>query len=204
MKKYLSILALTAIATGAFAQGTLIFGNNGSTLVRQGGTSTTDASATAVAANGAVVELAWAASSATYVPWNVGMNETAWLAANPGWAVLTGPVNIAPIAGRFSGGTFTANTAPAGALIQAVVLGWTGGGSFDAAWASGTSYTAIGPAFTVQTGNPTTTPPGTAAPIVSSTATPFTGLTLVQVPEPATFALAGLGAAALFIFRRRK
>jgi hypothetical protein len=32
----------------------------------------------------------------------------------------------------------------------------------------------------------------------------FTGFSIVAIPEPSTFALAGLGAAALLIFRRRK
>jgi hypothetical protein len=33
--------------------------------------------------------------------------------------------------------------------------------------------------------------------------TTFGGITLAPIPEPATFALAGLGLAALMVFRRR-
>jgi len=47
--------------------------------------------------------------------------------------------------------------------------------------------------------NPVATPPGAPPDFVNMPAT-----IIVGVPEPSTFALAGLGAAALLIFRRRK
>jgi hypothetical protein len=47
--------------------------------------------------------------------------------------------------------------------------------------------------------NPVTLPPGTPPGFVNMPATVMT-----PIPEPSTFALAGLGAAALLIFRRRK
>jgi hypothetical protein len=47
--------------------------------------------------------------------------------------------------------------------------------------------------------------PATASdPVPNFFMSNFSGFTIVPVPEPSTFALAGLGAAALLIFRRRK
>lgn len=46
--------------------------------------------------------------------------------------------------------------------------------------------------------------PATVVFAATPDASHFSSLTLVPVPEPSTFALAGLGAAALLIFRRRK
>jgi hypothetical protein len=48
--------------------------------------------------------------------------------------------------------------------------------------------------------------PATAAATFAATAdaSHWNGLTLYYIPEPSTFALAGLGAAAMLIFRRRK
>ena len=53
--------------------------------------------------------------------------------------------------------------------------------------------------FTNPLGNPNASPPGTPAELSNMPA-----LVVSSVPEPGTFALAGLGAAALLIFRRRK
>lgn len=73
------------------------------------------------------------------------------------------------------------------------------------AWALGTStfnasnLRGQSTVFSNPLGNPQAQPPGTP--------TDFTGMPAVilsPIPEPSTFALAGLGAAALLIFRRRK
>jgi len=71
---------------------------------------------------------------------------------------------------------------------------WTGATSFANA-----NIKTSSPVFSNPLGNPNAQPPGLP--------TDFTGMpavVLVPVPEPSTFALAGLGAAALLIFRRRK
>jgi len=52
--------------------------------------------------------------------------------------------------------------------------------------------------------SPTASASPTAAPNPPGPLTGLTSITLNGVPEPSTFALAGLGAAALLIFRRRK
>jgi len=61
--------------------------------------------------------------------------------------------------------------------------------------------------FSTTTGNPQATPPGTAT-LLSGTLTGTigaanTGVFLTPIPEPTSFALAGLGLAALLVFRRR-
>jgi hypothetical protein len=65
----------------------------------------------------------------------------------------------------------------------------------SAAWSSGLIAAGESTVFTVANiGGNVNTPPSTG----------FTSFNLYVVPEPSTFALAGLGAAAMLIFRRRK
>jgi hypothetical protein len=196
MKKYLSMLAVVAVAASAFAQGTVNFSNNGSTLVKNpDGTSLPNA--------GGYVQLLWAPAGTAAADYSATQSLTAWLAANPGWAAIDSSIKaIGPVAGRFLGGTVTVPTPVAGAPIQAAVASWSGTmQTFDAAFAAGANL-GISTEFAVTTGNPNTTPAG--VPAVITGAGQFGGMTLVAVPEPSTLALAGLGAAALLIFRRRK
>lgn len=200
MKKYLSILAVTALAASAFAQGTVSFVNNSASIVKAG---TDLASAVAIPANGGYVQLLWAPSGTAATPYTAG-SLTDWLAANPGWAAIDASIKaVGPAAGRFNAGAITVPTATPGAPIQAAVAAWQGNfASFNAA-AAAQAATGISSSFAVATGNPTTTPPGTAASITG--AGQFTGVTALSIiPEPSALTLAGLGAAALMIFRRRK
>jgi hypothetical protein len=213
MKKVFVTLAVGMLAASAFAQGTLVFANNAASTIKL-------ENAAGVPASGGQVQFAWAAVGASYTPWTASMTAAEWTAANAAWTVIGTPVNVTPTPGRFSGGTITAGstgTLAPGALIQGVVIGWTGTGAADYlagyALASGQAVSAtthqfgVSNPFTVDTGDPTTVPPGSAGFIYNSTATPFVGLTMANIapiPEPSSFALAGLGAAALLIFRRRK
>jgi hypothetical protein len=122
-----------------------------------------------------------------------GGSVDAFLLRNPGWATAGPSVNIGPVPGRFSGGDFTVNTAAPGEVIQGVVMGWDGQDM----------GMGISDIFTVKTGDPTLTPPGTPGSIISSTLTPFNGH-LTFMPEPSSFALASLGAAMLAILRHRR
>jgi hypothetical protein len=196
MKKYLSIIAVAAMATyatSALAQGTLGFNNSSTTLVQQW-TDANNQTLINVPKTGGSVQLFYAAGGTAYN----SSSLSGLVANNPGWTL--GPITpISPVAGRFNGGNITLNGIAAGANVSYAILGWVGNyASFDAALAANAMVGASTTAFTMATGgvDPLVPPP--------SLSTTFTGLTLQPVPEPSTFALAGLGAAALLIFRRRK
>ena len=204
MKKYLSVLAVAAMAayaTSAFAQGTVVF-NNGTGLVQQW-TDNNNQTLINVPKGGGMVQLFWAPAGSAYTAWSAGTTEAAFKAANPLWKQEAAFGFTTPAAGKFTGGTLTLQPLAAGGGIDYVVMGWTGtAAGFDAAIAAG-AMANVSAKFASATGNPTTVPPGTATPLSGS----FGGMVLspvTQVPEPSTFALAGLGAAALLIFRRRK
>ena len=202
MKKVLSTLAVGLLAVSAMAQGTLVFNAGTSNIRNQSGT--------AMGAGAGQVQFAWAPTGTAFTPWTPALTAAEWYAANPQWSVIGVPVGTGvPAPGKFTGGTLTANTAAAGAVIQGVVIGWTGTGAQDflAGYAAALAQGAAGQfgvsnPFQVDTGDPTSVPPGTAGAITGPTG--FQGLTLQTIPEPTSFALAGLGAAALLIFRRRK
>jgi len=196
MKKYLSIIAVAAMATyatSALAQGTLGFNNSSTTLVQQW-TDANNSTLMSVPKNAGSVQMFYAPGGTAYN----GSSLTGLIANNPGWT-LGAITPIAPVNGRFNGGNITLTGIAAGANVSYAIIGWTGNyASFDAALAGGAMAGASATAFTMATGgvDPLVPPP--------SISTTFTGLTLQPVPEPSTFALAGLGAAALLIFRRRK
>ena len=200
MKKYLCTLAVVGLAASAFAQGQINF-TSGSALVK-------DPAGVSAAVNSGFVELFWAPTgTAIASAWNPAapVTATAWLTANPGWAALPATIKAinGPIAGRFSAGVTDIPTATPGAVIDAVAAAWQGNyTSFDAAFAAG-GVGAFSSKFTVDTANPNATP---VAEIPTTTSGLFPGISMVPlgVPEPSSLALAGLGAAALLIFRRRK
>jgi hypothetical protein len=203
MKKYLSILAVTAMAASAFAQGTVAFSNNNASLVKAGDSLE---SAVPIVVNGGYVQLLWAPTGTALTPWNPNtpMSLTAYLAANPGWSAIESSIKaIGPIAaGRFNAGTITVPTTAPGVPIQAAVAAWQGNfASFDLAY-TGASAIGVSSSFAVSPGNPSITPATPAGGITG--ANQFAGVTALAIPEPSTLALAGLGAAALLIFRRRK
>jgi hypothetical protein len=109
-------------------------------------------------------------------------------------------------AGIFNGGLVTIPNIAPGANAEYFMIGWTGSyATFDAAVAarfSGDPRTFLGESAiaTTATGNPTTTPPEAPIPLRYT----FAGMILPTVPEPSSFALAGLGALMLMLFRRRR
>ena len=184
------------------AQGTLNFAS-GNALVRyyDGGP--------VVPFNAAQVQFAWAEIGTPFVPWTPAVNASAWSASNPGWTAIGAPATVGiPAAGRFAGGTLIAQTAIAGAVIQGVVIGWTGTGAanflegYNLALIQGGGFAVTLP-FTVNTGDPTVIPPGTSGNIYNSTATPFTGLVLL-VPEPSSIALVVLGSVVALLRKQAK
>jgi hypothetical protein len=218
MKKLLGIVAISALAASAFAQGTVILGNLTSGYVKQW-TSASDPTLINVPKDGGYVELIAAPTTATLVnPLFTaagGFNYSSiagFMAANPGWGLPSnaagvgtpGPIHLG--AGVFAAGTYTINGIGDGANAQYFLIGWTG--SFAtadaaiAAWTPGSGNMFGESAMaTTATSSLVGTP---SPPLPINTRTTFGGMTLIpNVPEPATFALAGLGLAAILVFRRR-
>jgi hypothetical protein len=215
MKKIIGILAISALAVPVFAQGTISVGNGATSLV-QAWASAADHTLSSVPANGGKIQFFAAADGTAFKPLGTlvasGTDQgfarnydtvAAWMGANAGWNAYQ-IAALAPIAGRFNAGTATVSPLAAGGKIEYVLAGWTGTfASLDAAIAGGASIGQSALVTGVATGDPTTIPPGTPT-LMNAT---FTGMTLAPltgVPEPSTFALAGLGAAAMLILRRRK
>jgi hypothetical protein len=93
-------------------------------------------------------------------------------------------------------------TVNGGSALFAIVM-WQGTGSSYLGAQNGGIVTFVNP-----TSDWTIAPPNTPVPPLSNNfqgnGAPYTDLIMTPIPEPGTFALAGLGAAALLIFRRRK
>ena len=212
MKKVFTLAVLIVTPSIMFAQGTIAVANGWVSLVEQA-----RCGIQSVTAGGGMVQFLAAADGTRfkplgmYGPGSEGCGDifattfnslASYLAANPGWNAYSTTV-IAPIAGRFNAGVVTVTPLAPGGKIEYVMIGWTGSSaSLDDAIASGTACIGESQLFTgITTGNPTTTPPGVPSLMSSS----FTGLTLapVVVPEPSTFALAGLGAVMLMVLGRR-
>jgi len=195
MKKLAAILCLGALTTGAFAQGLVTFANTGITQI-----STTPAGGTAAAFSASPVgsyyfALLTSASGAGPFSFS-GVTAT-----NTASAGRMGPPGYTPT---------VASWAP-GATLFYEVAGWSAslGAAFNPNWLNGqfggasgffgTSAIASGAAGG---GSPV---PAPALPLFGGTGLQGFNMSAVgAVPEPTSMALAGLGAAALLIFRRRK
>jgi hypothetical protein len=224
MKRLLGILALSALTTSLFAQGLVQFNNGQATGPVKQWTSGTDSTAIPVAktaggvVNGRVEILTYYNSTTasltplfTQVAGGVQAaypTMGAFLSANPGWvSSATAPIGSLQN-GVFNAAVLTLGSSAPGANVSFAIAGWTGSyATWDLAYEANTpanpyaSFMGISPVFTTPSGNPLTTPPGSAQSISGI----FTGMTLapVVIPEPTSFALAGLGLAALLVFRRR-
>jgi hypothetical protein len=197
MKKLLlTTLCAGAFSIGAFAQGTFSFGNGPTTLWvlnNQGVVTTNTGNAGAY-----MFELYRAPAGAST---DVGFVGTGIIATN-----LTS-------AGRLNGGNGIAVPgAPLGGTGSILVRGWSANlgstwAQASAAWAGGTfgyiGSSAIAPQFLW--GGDGGSGPVPASPAFAGASGIQTGIVLsTAVPEPSSMVLAGLGAASLLLFRRRK
>jgi len=211
MNKALPLVVMIVTPTMAFAQGTVALQNQ-TGLVRQR-TSSSDPTLIAVPKNGGYVELMSApVGTALPNPNLTGFSSlSSFLAANPGWSFAQGNPAASIIgfgAGLFNGGMLTIPGIPPGGPAEYMIIGWTGAyTTFEAAYsayASDPSSSFIGISaidYIAKTGDPTSTPPGTAVSLRPT----FTGITFAPpIPEPPSFALAGLGLAALLVLRHRR
>jgi len=213
MKKLLTLTALAAFAVSAFGQGQIIFQNRdtattppitAAVYLDVVGTGTVGALAgadyRAALLGGALGATPWAVS-AIGVSGGTGLQMLASPASGATWVTF----RTGAAAGYVAVGTDSARVVPG--------VDWNATGVFQmVAWSGGfnTWEAAVDAAktnLTVRIGasNPLELklPSGPTDPNI----TKLVGLqpfAIVQVPEPSMFALAGLGAAALMIFRRRK
>jgi len=188
MKKSLSVVAVClSFAAGVYAQGTVDFRNKvsaGATPFDSpvymdfvGGTKLGNANFVAQLWYGASASSVNTALLDTPAVFRTGTGAGYW---NPG----ADSTRVLP---TIAGGT--------AAWVQVRVWDSTKGADYNAAKAAGSLY-GDSNIFQLTTGNPTGSPP--TVPAVLAGLTPF-----ALVPEPSTFALGLLGAAAL-LFRRRK
>jgi len=197
MKKLAAILCLSAMATCAYAQGLVNFFNNPTTQISLG----VGGSALPAVAGQYYFGLLTAATGST-------ANDAFTFAG------VTGTNQAS--AGRFTGGFSVPVTGWAAGSTRAFrIVAWSAdqGATFNPAWIAPGAFSGYagtpGGFFGVSGisasgtagGGPNSLPPLNVFGGVEGLAT---GFALVPVPEPTSMALAGLGAAALLIFRRRK
>lgn len=178
---------LMCACSWGMAQGTINFANNGASLV-----TTNDLGDIGVAQVGRV-QLLWASAGTPFQNPGFIPSLASLLSHNPGWMPVASSITpIGPVPGRFIGGAVTIPTPVPGPDVELAVLGWTGNfETFDAAKQSFQSICGVTGAFTVTTGNPTTTPAG--LPAIITGPGQFSGLVLVYIPEPSIAALFVLG-----------
>lgn len=177
MKKLTAtLIASSLMAVAAFAQGQLLFQNFNSVGL----------SAPMFEADG-TTKLSGASFQASLIDTDHGNA----ILAQAGFLTGTG-------AGLFLGGTVTVAGTPAGSVAHLQVDIWNTafGSTFAAASASAQNNAwAQSPILNITL---------TGAPSPPASLTGITSMSLNAVPEPSSLALAGLGAAALLVFRRRK
>lgn len=195
MKKTLAILAICAVAVGAFAQGKVTFGNGPTHLVqidnRAGFYKASETPGTAAtqigngtAVMGSLTAQLWAGTSAGSLTLQSTLN----------------PAGLAGLAdGRLANVAVTLTGVPAGNAFFQILLFETGAGSYTAAQNGANLWYGASPVFQGAAGSFAPTPIDSmagwaAGPMILS----------ATIPEPSTFVLAGLGVASLLLFRRRK
>jgi hypothetical protein len=210
MKKLLITTAATLVTVAVFAQGTVYFSNNAFQKISSGQAGSAASTWTVVPATANLLNFglfygtgATAPATLTFLGSVSGVNS----ATTGGLIVNT------------SGGSITAlqipGTTPNQANVWVQVAGWTASFGTDWAAAAAAAQTTTGdyfgrsPVVNVVTGLGPSTGPGaliwqTAAGTDPAKIAGGFAVFTTAVPEPSTMALAGLGMAAMLIFRRRK
>ena len=203
MKKLILTLTLVAAVVSAYGQGTVAFSNNA--LSRNSlGTSGQVATTAGLLKYGLWYGVGSAgAVNTTAAPWVIGVNSTT------GLGLIASSADGKTALGNVSLGTDTSVNEQD---VWATIIAWSaqyadwqaGKAAFDAG-TIGTAFFQWAPVNLNSLGNPAISgvpiwegATGTNPRLFNAAVIP------VAVPEPTSFALAGLGAAALLIFRRRK
>ncbi len=181
-------------SVSCFAQGTIIFNNSSSQMIN---VYVRTSSSGGPAPLGTHVAFYYSPTAVTD-PFSSSMH-----------LIENGIGTIAPVPGQFNLGIKTTDTdAAPGSSIWATVRAWYSAGNAYTTWEQALAAAQANPGtvvlgatsvFQMPTGG-FGQPPNLPVPL--STIAAFTGLT-IGIPEPTTFPLCGLGAAALLIFRRR-
>jgi len=184
MKKLLVTLAAVLVSVSAFAQGTVSVGNRN--LTTGGNVPITLPNGDGPGLQGGMAQL--------YLQNGTGASAT-FTALAPAIAFRTTSAAAAPF---LEGPTdVTVPGVPAGSPATVVLRAWVGGSSYESATQfKGSS----GPITLAQLGG---APPGGGTPITPPDLSGLSSFQLAAIPEPTTLALGVLGAAALFIRRRK-
>jgi len=191
MKKTIITVLAVGASVGAFAQGLVAFDNQSNTNLFAGATS-----------SGAVIQGgALASQDFNLELWGGSTSSNLTLLATLTQAsggIISGAAAGAP--GQWldvSGASYTVANVAIGGNAFLEVFGWEGGtgDTYANALAGGATFTGNSGVFVNGTG-------GGALPATELTGMPSWSLN--PVPEPATLALCGLGAASLLLFRRKK
>jgi hypothetical protein len=205
MKKILALAALTALSVSAFGQGQIQFNNRVTTttpavdaLIRFGSSAGAPLSGTDTSFRAALI-----GGSTTGIPTTSDALGTLTLLASPTTQQTWVTFRTGAAAGYIAVGVDSARDAllPYGSQGIFQVVAWQGTQTTWAeayqAWRAGQIAAGFSNPITSST---TTGPTDLAVPSLIGLNSFF----IAQIPEPSSFALAGLGAAALLIFRRRK
>jgi len=191
MKKLLLITALAAVASlSAYGQGSVNFANSTATRVilqNADGTTTFAPTGSRFAIELVAAPDGTPTDAFQFAATRVGQTATFF-----------------PVAGQFSAGGRTAlNVTPAGGfgLFQVRVWETANGVDYNDSVLRGVGFAGQSGILRVDTGDPTTTPPGPAGSLLTGGLASFT---VSAVPEPSTIALGLLGIGTLLMLRRRK
>jgi len=221
MKKQLIIAAL-AVATSlsAFGQGYVSFASTKNQGAWYGPSSQAPGSAAALGNAGITVGFMWAAqgsvptvgssgtpTNSSVIPnWAQILGDPAFHFATNGSTLVSVAVNNSGLAqggwgynpGAGAGASFALAGSTAGATYTFLTVAWNSTYANPFLAAANSSFVGFSNPFNYSTGT------DAGAAVSSFAASGQNAFGVQPIPEPATFALAGLGAAALLVFRRRK